>query len=185
VRAEVSTARLNPATAAARQPGRTAFPPITASPFLPHRPQSCPSRPPTGIPARTDPARTGHWPTARSLTFGSKTGWPASAAGRNADAGVQREPAGAGHAPMLALLIACFVAGRHRLQREQLLSGPWTHGDPVRDRVPDQVIERPRATIRLYVRPGHRPRTTPRPRRMSPDSIFRESSRSTAQSTLR
>jgi|GEM_PF-5508747 hypothetical protein len=59
-------------------------------------------------------------------------------AGRNADAGVQREPAGAGHAPMLTLLIACFVADRHRLQREQLLPRPRPHRDPVGDRGPER-----------------------------------------------
>lgn len=33
-------------------------------------------------------------------------------------------------------------SGRHRLQREQLLTGPGAHGNAAGDRVPDQIIER-------------------------------------------
>ena len=50
------------------------------------------------------------------------------------------KPPARGRAVRIAL--QPLPTGWHRLQREQLLPGPRAHGDPVRDRVPDQVIER-------------------------------------------
>jgi hypothetical protein len=59
--------------------------------------------------------------------------------GRNVDAGVQREPAGAGRSVRAAF--QALQPGWHRLQREQLLPGSGANGNPVGDRRAQQIIQ--------------------------------------------
>jgi len=58
----------------------------------------------------------------------------------NVDAGMQGEPARADRA--VRSQFQPRQPGRHRLQREQSLSGSGADRDPVGDRMPDQVVER-------------------------------------------
>jgi hypothetical protein len=76
---------------------------------------------------------------------------------RDVHPGMQRKPARPSRA--VGILQQLRHSGRKRLQREQLLPCPWTHRNPVGDRVTDQVIQR--TSLRVAGVPGASPWSGP------------------------